>query len=133
MSARAPVILLVDDDTDTRDMYGFALGVRGFRVLGAANAAAGMALAIAERPDVVVSDFTLPGDDGFVLAARLRGTAALAGTRLILVSGRAFTGGSGDQALQLFDRVLMKPVLPDHLIDEILPLLGDRAQSELDL
>jgi hypothetical protein len=33
----------------------------------------------------------------------------------------------------LFDRVLMKPVLPDHLIDEILPLLGDRAQSELDL
>lgn len=119
MSVRPPVILLVDDDRDTRDMYAWALETRGYRVVHAATAAAGITLAAAERPDVVVSDFTLQGDDGFVLAARVRDTAELADTPLILLSGHVFTGADGARADQLFDCVLLKPVLPDHLIGEI--------------
>lgn len=119
MSERPAVILLVDDDPDTRDMYAWALETHGFRVVHAATAAAGITAAATERPDVVVSDFKLPGADGFVLAARVRDTAALAGTPLILLSGHAFSGPDGERAGQLFDRVLLKPVLPDHLIGEI--------------
>jgi CheY-like chemotaxis protein len=88
-------------------------------VVHAATAAAGITAASVERPDVVVSDFKLPGGDGFVLAARVRDTAELSGTPLILLSGHEFTGADGARAGQLFNRVLLKPVLPDHLIGEI--------------
>ena len=107
-----PIVLLVDDDVDTREMYAWCLQARGFEVVCAGTAAAGTELAENSHPDVIVTDFTLPGEDGFALATRLRSSAALADTPAILVSGRAFVGNSGARALELFDRVLLKPVLP---------------------
>jgi CheY-like chemotaxis protein len=126
-----PSILLVDDDEDTREMYAWSLEARGFDVAGAATAARAFALAESRRPDVIVTDFTLPGEDGFVLAQRVRSSDALSDTPLVLVSGRAFVGGSGERAVEIFDRVMLKPVLPDDLIAEIVPLLLDRTAARL--
>jgi DNA-binding response OmpR family regulator len=123
MTGRLPLILLVDDDRDTREMYGWALELRGFRVVQAATAAAAITLTNAEAPDLVVSDFTLPDGDGFSLAAHVRDTAELAKTPLILLSGHGFTGDAHVRAVALFNRVLLKPVLPDHLVDEIAVLV----------
>ena len=126
-----PLVILVDDDVDTREMYAWSLETRGFEILGAGTAAAGFALATERRPDAIVTDFTLPGEDGFVLAAQVRAADHLADTPLVLVSGRAFVGDSGDRAMQLFDRVLLKPVLPDQLIDELVPAVLDRSAARL--
>lgn len=126
-----PVVLMVDDDIDTRDMYAWSLEARGFDVVRAGTASSGADLALRHRPDVIVTDFTLPGEDGFVLASRVRGSTALAHTPMILVSGRSFVGDSGERAMQLFDRVLLKPVLPDQLIADIVPLVLDRTAAQL--
>lgn len=126
-----PVVLIVDDDIDTREMYAWTLESRGFDVVCAGTVASGVDLAQRRRPDAIVTDFTLPGEDGFALATRLRASDALAGTPIILVSGRAFVGDSGDRAMQLFDRVLLKPVLPDQLIAELVPLVLDRTSAQL--
>lgn len=132
-SRSRPVILMVDDDVDTREMYQWCLEARGFDVLSAGTAREGFALAQQHRPDAIVTDFTLPGEDGFVLATRLRAAeSGLAETPAVLVSGRAFVGNSGDTALRLFDRVLLKPVLPEQLIESIVPLLLDRTAAQLD-
>ena len=127
-----PVVLMVDDDVDTREMYQWCLEARGFDVLSAASVSHGFRLAEERRPDAIVTDFTLPGEDGFVLATRLRATAALADTPAVLVSGRAFVGNSGETAMRLFDRVLLKPVLPDQLIESLVPLLLDRTAAQLE-
>ena len=126
-----PLVLMVDDDVDTRDMYAWSLQARGFDVVGAGTAAKGGDLAERDRPDVVITDFTLPGADGFTLASRIRATPAVADTPVILVSGRAFVGSSGERAMELFDRVLLKPVLPDQLIETMVPLLLDRTSAQL--
>ena len=126
-----PVVLMVDDDIDTREMYAWSLEARGFEVVCAETAARGVELAERHRPDVIVTDFTLPGEDGFALASRVRACDALADTPMALVSGRAFVGDSGERAMQLFDRVLLKPVLPDQLIADIVPLVLDRAAAQL--
>ena len=130
MSPR-PSVVLVDDDVDTREMYQWSLEARGFVVSGAGTVAQAIAAAEHRRPDVIVTDFTLPGEDGFALASHLRASDGLADTPLVLVSGRAFVSGSGERALELFDRVLLKPVLPDDLIGEIVPLLLDRSTARL--
>ncbi len=130
MTAR-PRVLLVDDDVDTRDMYAWSLEARGFDVLSAGNAAIATAMAVERRPDAIVTDFTLPGEDGFVLATRIRAARGLQDTPMVLVSGRAFVGNTGERAMEVFDRVLLKPVLPDDLIGEIVPLMLDRAAGRL--
>lgn len=126
-----PLVILVDDDIDTREMYGWSLQARGFDVLTAGSAAAGFRLVEEHHPDVVVSDFTLPGEDGFVLAQRVRAHAAIGDTPIVLVSGRAFVADSGERAVQLFDRLLLKPVLPDQLIAEMVALMLDRTAARL--
>src|SRR6186997_3343717 len=57
----APLILVVDDDMDTREMYGWCLEARGFRVALAGSFAAALEQAASETPDLVVTDFMLPG------------------------------------------------------------------------
>src|SRR6185436_21045304 len=103
-----PRVLIVDDDADTREMYGWSLEARGFDVIGAGTVAHAADLASERRPDVIVTDFTLPGDDGLVLASRIRDSRILSNTPMVLVSGRAFVGDSAERALRLFDRILVK-------------------------
>ena len=122
-----PLILIVDDDVDTREMYAWCFEGRGFRVALAATVDQAIAHAAVETPDALVTDYALPGGDGFGLAETLRRAESGARATMILVSGRDFTGEPRDRALRLFDRVLLKPVLPDQLLDELLPMLGRRA------
>lgn len=125
--ANTPLVLIVDDDIDTREMYGWCIEGRGFRVALASTAGGALAHAAAEVPDVVITDYTLPGGDGFALADTLREAPATRHVPLILVSGRDFAGEAHAKALRLFDRVLLKPVLPDELIAEMLPLVAGRT------
>lgn len=110
-----PLVLVVDDDVDTREMYGWCLEGYGFRVQLAGSVAAALAHAAVETPAAIITDFTLPGGDGFSLADALRGSADTAHVRLVLVSGRTFDADAQERARTLFDRVLLKPVLPDDL------------------
>ena len=128
---KRPLVLLVDDDLDTREMYAWSLEVRGYQVLSAISAAQGFDLARSEHPDAVVTDYTLPGEDGFVLAERLRADETLGALPLLLVSGRAFVGTSGERATALFDRILLKPVLPDQLMENVAAVTLDRAAARL--
>ena len=127
-----PSVLIVDDDADTREMYGWSLEARGFDVIGAGTVAHAADLAARRRPDVIVTDYTLPGQDGLALASHIRETSALSNTPMLLVSGRAFVGTGAEDALRLFDRILIKPVLPDQLIGEIVPLMLDKTAAALE-
>ena len=120
---KIPSVLIVDDDSDTREMYGWCLEGSGFRVALASSSDAALAQVAREVPDAVITDFTLPGGDGFTFADTLRRAPATSQVVLILVSGRDFVGEAQDRAAKLFDRVLLKPVLPDELVRHLIPLL----------
>ncbi len=118
----APLVLVVDDDVDTREMYGWCLEGHGFRVQLVGSVAAALAHTAVEIPAVVITDFTLPGGDGFTLADAMRGSVDTAHVRLVLVSGRTFLADDQERARTLFDRVLLKPVLPDDLAGHLAAL-----------
>lgn len=116
------LVLVVDDDVDTREMYGWCLEGHGFRVQLAGSVAAALAHAAVEIPAVIVTDYTLPGGDGFTLAHAMRGSVDTAHVPLVLVSGRTFLADEQQRADTLFDRVLLKPVLPDDLAGHLADL-----------
>lgn len=67
-----PLVLIVDDNDRNRKLARDVLGFAGFRTLGAATAAEGIALASEQLPDVILMDLRLPDLDGAEAVRRLR-------------------------------------------------------------
>ncbi len=121
-SATAPLVLLVEDDADGRDMYDIVLRSSGFRVMTAANGMDAVEKAIAERPRLILMDLSLPAMDGWEASRRLKHDPATRGIPIIALSGNPIEG-RGDSA-GLFEAALLKPCFPDDLVAEVRRLVG---------
>jgi CheY-like chemotaxis protein len=129
MSAVVPVVLIVDDDPDSREMYTLALSALGFHSVGAADAADAVARARECHPDVVVTDVKLPGVSGLELTRQLRTDVGTKSTGIILLTGHS-VGSVRQQAHDAgCDRFLVKPYLPDALAAQIQDVLDARRQA----
>lgn len=123
MTTNGRHILIVDDYPDALDIWALYLRSLGYRVSTAADGAGAVAQAEQLLPDLIVLDLELPGISGFEAAKRLRSNPSTQDIPLI-----AATGYSHQRQLALaresgFDQVVVKPVDPDSLVEEIERLL----------
>lgn len=112
-------ILIVDDDTDVRELVRYELETRDWEVTEAATAAE-VAPALAAAPDLILLDLCLPDQDGLALAARLRATSAIP---IIILTG---LGGDVDRIVGLemgADDYVVKPFNPRELVARIKAVL----------
>jgi DNA-binding NtrC family response regulator len=112
-------VLLVEDDDDSRELLGELLSTE-FEVHTAADAEEGLRLFLRERPQVVVTDHSLPGMSGTELAEKVK--EAEAGARVVLFTGHSWVPGA-----EVCDLVLQKPVDPQRLLDELAAVSRPRA------
>jgi PAS domain S-box-containing protein len=108
-------VVIVEDSPDSADSLRLLLEVQGHEVRVAHSGPEGVELALAWRPDIVVSDIGLPGLSGFEVARQLRGQPGLEKTLLV-----ALTGYGGEEECRLgreagFDHYLVKPADPADL------------------
>ena len=68
----APVVMLVEDFRDTREMMRRMLEMQGCRVVEAANGQEAIELSQSERPDLILMDLNMPVLDGFTATLRIR-------------------------------------------------------------
>ena len=80
-------VLIVDDDPAIRLICAASIEDHGHVVTEAADGQRALAQVRAERPDLVLTDVTMPRLDGFELAEALRGDAATIAIPLIFLSG----------------------------------------------
>jgi CheY-like chemotaxis protein len=109
-------VLLVDDNADAAELLADALRAAGHEVEVANDPVAALETADRFHPEVAILDIGLPVMDGYELAARLRARPALAGCRLIALTGY---GQDHDRARSLsggFERHFVKPVDLEILI-----------------
>ena len=85
----APRILIVDDTDDSRRILWDVLTHAGFVLLDAVNGEAGVALAVAHRPDLILMDIELPAIDGFEATRRIKADPRLAHIPVIAVTAHA--------------------------------------------
>jgi CheY-like chemotaxis protein len=115
-----PLLLLVEDHEDARELYAEFLQLSGFRVASAADGEEAVRLARALLPDVVVMDFSLPGLDGREATRRLRADPRTARIPIVILSGMpaeiARTAGG--------DAHVAKPSSPEALVATVQGLLG---------
>jgi CheY-like chemotaxis protein len=123
MSARAsdsaPLVLVIDDIEDNRDMYEQFLRHAGWRVEMAVDGADGLVKASALKPNVVILDMGLPKIDGWEVAKRLKGAPATSGIPVIALTGHV-TKEARDRATAAgVDEFIAKPCLPPDLVAAI--------------
>jgi CheY-like chemotaxis protein len=120
----APLVLVVEDDPETRHFYRTVLAASGYATDEAHNGHQAFEKAVATSPDLVLTDIAVPGLDGIELCRRLRGDARTSKIPVLAVTGyedrrypaRAFEAGA--------NHVLIKPLGEDVLVAEAQRLIG---------
>src|SRR5438128_1326998 len=121
-------ILVVDDEADARDLLAQILGQAGADVIVAGSADEALETLRRWRPDVLVSDIGMPGDDGYVLIRKVRALGAGEGGQVRALALTAYAR-SEDRALALeagFHTHIAKPVDPLELTALIAGLAPER-------
>jgi two-component system, cell cycle response regulator DivK len=124
----SPVVLLVDDSHDERDMYTQQLVATGYSVQVADNGEDALERVAAQVPDVVVMDLAMPVLDGWEATRRLKESHP--SVPVIVLSGH--TGGEGGRKAKAAggDVLLTKPFGPEALELAVRIVLKRRAEAD---
>lgn len=122
-----PLVLVVEDYQDAREMYAAYLQFSGFEVAEAANGVDAVAKTRELLPDIVLMDLALPQMDGWEATRRLKGDPATSHIPIVALTGHALAGHAEGAKQAGCDAFVTKPCLPDALVAEIRRLL-DRPE-----
>jgi CheY-like chemotaxis protein len=126
----APLILLVDDFPDNRQMYAEFLSFAGLRVAEAENGQEALEKAATLSPDLIVMDLSLPGMDGWEATRRIKSNPRTRGILVMALTGHALAGHSKGAMEAGCDAFVTKPCLPDRLLEEIQRMLSANKKSK---
>ena len=125
--SQSPLVLVVEDDPETRHFYTLTLAANGFRTEDAHNGFQALDKATAMIPDLILSGIAVRGIDGIELCRRLRADPRTARIPILAVTGdddrhypdRAMAAGA--------NQVLIKPLAAETLVGEARVLLASRT------
>src|SRR4029450_9484914 len=120
----APLILVVDDYQDAREMYAEYLQFSGFRVAEARNGNEAVEQAFALLPDLILMDLSLPGMDGWEATRVLKADSRTKNIPWGALTGPARAGSSEGAKKAGCDSFVTKPCLPDDLVVEVRRMLS---------
>lgn len=104
------IILVIEDNPVNLKLASFLLGNVGHTVLSAVDAEAGLKLARAELPDLILMDIQLPGMDGLAATALLKQDPVTAGIPVIALTALAMKADQEKTRAAGCDAYLVKPL-----------------------
>ncbi len=79
-------IMLVEDDNNLREIYGARLLAEGYEIVAAKDGEEALAMAVKEKPDLIISDIMMPKISGFDMLDILRSTPETKDTKVIMMT-----------------------------------------------
>jgi CheY-like chemotaxis protein len=116
-------ILLVEDNEMNRDMLSRRLTRNGFEIILAVNGQEGVDLALAQAPDLILMDMSLPVLDGWEATRRLKANTATAKIPVIALTAHAMIQDKEKAMAAGCDEFDTKPVELPRLLEKINSLL----------
>jgi signal transduction histidine kinase/CheY-like chemotaxis protein len=110
-------ILVIDDHPTNRQLLVTLLGYRNYRVLEASDGAEGLAVARAERPDLIIADILMPVMDGYEFARQIRANSAVAQTQIVFYTATYLEAEARELARACgVDYLITKPSEPQDIL-----------------
>lgn len=122
-----PVIVVADDDDLLRSLVEFKLKGRGYNVIPASDGNEALQAVAEHKPDLIVLDAMMPGQDGFAVLRQLKGSPELASIPVVMLTARrlesdivgALQAGASDY--------LIKPFSPEELALRVARLIPPKG------
>jgi DNA-binding response OmpR family regulator len=127
----SPTILVVDDDADIRELVALRLARASYRVETAANGLEAFDRAVELRPDLIVLDVNMPGQDGFETSLRLREHPSTRHIPVVFLTARAQESDVVLGYAHGGDGYVRKPFEPGELVARVESLVGVGRMREL--
>ena len=121
-------ILVAEDDDVERELMRMTLEREGYAVIVAGDGERGFALAEAERPDLIITDVSMPTADGVYLIKRVRETPELAATPILVTTGFG-TGSATVTLAHGADAYEPKPLSADSRRESVRRLLSGGGEA----
>lgn len=118
--AEEPLILLVEDFEDAREMYRDYLEFCGYRVETARDGHEAINKARMLRPDLILMDLSLPGLDGWEATRLLKSDPVTRRIQIVALSAHALAAEGQRARAAGCDGFIAKPCLPTDLADQVM-------------
>ena len=125
----APLVLVVEDYQDAREMYAAYLQFTGYRVAEASNGLEAVEKARELLPAIILMDLALPKMDGWEATRLLKADERTRNIPIVALTGHALAGHAEGARQAGCDAFVTKPCLPDVLVAEIQRMLAARAET----
>jgi two-component system, cell cycle response regulator DivK len=124
-----PLVLVVEDYQDAREMYAAYLQFSGFRVAEATNGIEAIEKTLELMPDIILMDLALPRMDGWEATRRLKLDERTKHIPIVALTGHALAGHAEGARQAGCDSFVTKPCLPDALVAEIRRMLAAQRDA----
>jgi two-component system cell cycle response regulator DivK len=125
-----PLVLVVEDYQDAREMYAAYLQFSGYRVAEATNGLEAIEKTIELMPDIILMDLALPKVDGWEATKRLKSDERTKHIPIVALTGHALAGFAEGAREAGCDSFVTKPCLPDALVAEVRRMLASTGSGE---
>ena len=124
-----PLVLVVDDFQDNREMFAEFLSLSGFRVAEASTGREAIDRGFELLPDVILMDLSLPELDGWEATRQLKNDPRTRHIPIVALTGHALADHSREAREAGCDAFITKPCLPEVLVVEIRRMLDRRPSN----
>lgn len=121
-------IMLVEDDNNLREIYEARLSAEGYEIVSAADGEEALAIAVREKPDLIISDIMMPKISGFDMLDILRSTPETKNAKVIMMTALSQTEDKERADKLGADRYLVKSqVTLEDVVNVAREVLGEKA------
>jgi type IV pilus assembly protein PilB len=121
-------VLVVEDSHTIVSVVKYFLELEGFDVLVAENGRTGLAMALKERPDFIISDVNMPDMGGVEMVRTIRANPGMADVRILMLTSESSVDREAEGLEAGADDYILKPVEPRRLAARVKALLA-RSRS----
>lgn len=119
--------MLVEDDTSLREIYSIRLAAEGYEIISAGDGEEALAIAVKEKPDLILSDVMMPKISGFDMLDILRSTPETKDIKVVMMTALSSEDQRKRGEALGADRYLVKSQVGiEDVVNVIHEVLGDR-------
>jgi two-component system, cell cycle response regulator DivK len=122
-------VLIVEDNEDNRELVVKVLRNKGYEMVQAADGEEALEKAVAERPDLILLDISLPKLDGYEVAKRLKSMEEFQEIPIIAFTAHAMKGDREKVIVAGFEGYISKPINVRELPEQVRSFIRGKRES----